>query len=986
MRTLTLTIATVAVAALSSAQNGNVPQREEITFITDNHKLPDAAWQSELRHRPNWRAFVNTHGTWYAAFNEYNAKPHRAYGKPIPTTGSTPLERAENFIAAELSGFGIPTDELQLMSVAPATKCTYVHFKQRHAGLEVLFSHLLVKLDNTGRVITFGTDVYDAIVVDPMPSLSTADAPIIAATGLTGITGSSMESEPRILPVPAERSTVFHLVYEVMVNTMNDQVPGHYRCYVDAHNGQLLYRTNLVRSHDRHEHPASPPASADVTLSANVYQFHPYIPAVEMPLLHAEVTINGTTYNTDDNGQVVSGTTGPVSATFRLRGFWSSVRTSGVTPQFTTTLNDGPNGVSFDANANIRERSAYYHVNIIHDQQKDVLDGYTGMDFQLPTNVDVAGTCNAFYDGSSINFYSAGGGCQSYAQIGEVVYHEYGHGVNDNFYQDNGSFFQNGAMNEGYADVWALSITQDPIMAEGSDLVDPDVFIRRYDVDPKVYPSDITGEVHADGEIIAGAWWDTYVLLGNDMDLTMDLFAEAFPGLQAQEPNGNEGVAYSSVLLDVLNADDDDGDITNGTPNGLAILEAFAIHGITLVSSAELEHDPIEAASDGDPINVEAELELTFPFSQYLDGVLMRYRVNDTPTWTDVLMTNSGGSTYTAQIPAQPQGTVVAYYLAAQDIYGQVSSAVPVGADLAEDPNIPYFILVGYALEGTEDGDFNSDLGNWSTGMPGDNASTGAWTLEIPEGSFTDDGIIVQTDEQHTPGGELCYLTENAAAGEAIGTADVDAGRTTLQSDPIDMSDYTNPTLTYWRWYTNNPPGGANPGMDWWQVQVTNNGTNWVYVENTKTSDKSWRRFAFRVQDYVTPNATVSVRFIASDSTHIGEYLDGGSLIEAAIDDIQLWENAGNNGIAEAIPVQLLNVYPDPANDEVNISAVLGDVRDARWQVIDALGRTAIEQPVRGSNGTLRARIDVHALPAGSYVLRAVWSGGGIDRRFSIVR
>lgn len=983
MRTPTLAIA-YAIALASTAQNGNVPQREEVTFITDSRRLPDAAWQGELRHRANWRAFTAAHGTWYAAFNEHNAKPHRAFGSPIATTGSTPQERAEQFIATQLSGFGIPTDELQLMSVAPTTKYTYVHYKQRHAGMEVLFSRLMVKMDNSGRVVTFGADVYDAIVVDAMPALSIADAPIIACAGLTGVTSTTVESEPRILPVPAARSTEFHLVYETLVHTMNNGMPANYRCYVDAHNGRLLYRTNLVHAHDPHGATVAPPPSADLTLSANVYEFHPFIPAVNLPLAHAEVTINGTTYNTDDNGQVVSGTTGPVSATFRLRGLWSSVRTSGVTPQFTTTLNDGANTVSFDANANIRERSAYYHVNIIHDHQKDVLGGYTGMDFQLPTNVDLAGTCNAYYDGSSINFYAAGGGCQSYAQIGEVVYHEYGHGVNDNFYQDLGGVFQNGAMNEAYADVWALSITEDPILAEGSDLVDPTIFIRRYDQDRKVYPSDITGEVHADGEIIAGAWWDTYVLLGNDMDLTMDLFAEAFPGLQADQPNGNEGIAFSDVLLDVLTADDDDADLTNGTPHGTAILEAFALHGITLVSSGEIDHDPIEAAAASDPITVNADVVLTFPFSQYLDGVLMRYRVNDTPTWTEVLMTYSGGSSYTAQIPAQPEGTVIAYYLAMQDIYGQVSSAVPVGADLDPDPNIPYYILVGYALEASEDGDFVSTLGNWNLGMPGDNASTGIWTLAIPTGSFTDDGIIVQTDEQHTPGGELCFFTGNAAAGETIGTADVDAGRTTLQSDPIDLSGYENPTFTYWRWYTNNPPGGANPGMDWWQVQVTNDGTNWVYVENTKTSDKSWRRHAFRVQDHVAPSSTVSVRFIASDSTHLGEYLDGGSLIEAAIDDIQLWDNQGGNGLSEVQPIGILSVFPDPADNELNVTAVTGDVRNARMQVIDALGRAAIDRPY--PDDAHRTRLDVSGLVNGAYVLRLQWAGGSIDRRFNVLR
>jgi hypothetical protein len=519
----------------------------------------------------------------------------------------------------------------------------------------------------------------------------------------------------------------------VMVTTMNGHLPGRYRCLVDAHNGELLYRTNLVKSHHGHGEevkatPSAPPAT-DFTLTANVYEQHPYIPAVVKPLAHVEVTISGNTYTTDMTGFGTSPDPGPISGTFRLEGAWSRVQTGGITPEFTTTLNNGSNAVTFDFDANLRELSAYYHVNIVHDHCVAVLPGFTGMDFSLPTNVDVTGTCNAFYDGSSINFYQEGGGCQSYAQISDVIYHEYGHGINDNYYQDNGTFFNNGAMGEGYADVWSFTINVDPILAEGSDLVDPDAFIRRYDVDPKVYPTDIVGEVHADGEIIAGAWWDTYVLLGNDMPLMTALFGEAFAGLQATAPDGDEGTAFRDVLIDVLDADDDDGDITNGTPNGNAIVEAFAIHGITLISNATLDHTPVETELANDPITITADLQLSFPFTDYVNTVLLRYRINNGSTWTDLPMTNTGGNTYEAMIPAQAEGTVVPYYLVVQDIFMQESAVQPPGCNLAE-PNIPYFTLVGFQLEETQDLDNNTDLGSWNTGAADDNNTTGTWSVE----------------------------------------------------------------------------------------------------------------------------------------------------------------------------------------------------------------------------------------------------------------
>ncbi|MDB9895800.1 hypothetical protein OAC72_03185, partial [Flavobacteriales bacterium] len=99
--------------------------------------------------------------------------------------------------------------------------------------------------------------------------------------------------------------------------------------------------------------------------------------------------------------------------------------------------------------------------------------------------------------------------------------------------------------------------------------------------------------------------------------------------------------------------------------------------------------------------------------------------------------------------------------------------------------------------------------------------------------------------------------------------------------------------FSYWRWYTN--VSGANPGADWWQVLITDDGVNWVYVENTLSADLNWRKFAFRPLDYINPSTSVQLKFIASDSLRIGQNLDGGSLIEAAVDDLYLYESLGNS-------------------------------------------------------------------------------------------
>jgi hypothetical protein len=262
------------------------------------------------------------------------------------------------------------------------------------------------------------------------------------------------------------------------------------------------------------------------------------------------------------------------------------------------------------------------------------------------------------------------------------------------------------------------------------------------------------------------------------------------------------------------------------------------------------------------------------------------------------------------------------------------------------------------------------------------------WGIEIPMASFsTTDNSEIQPGDQHTPGGELCFITGNASSTSAgPGENDVDGGSTTLISGPIDLSGHTNPTFTYWRWYTNSPPGGANPGADWWQVEVTNDGQNWVRVENTTTSDRSWRRVAFRVQDFVTPNATVQVRMIASDSIRVGQNLNGGSLVEAAVDDIQLWENVSTIGMDELPRTVFSSLYPNPANDQLTVGLELDAPASLRWQVLDAMGRVVIDRAVGQRSGQVRERIDVRALAEGAYVLRATWSGGRAEQRFTVVR
>ncbi|MFL5762984.1 MAG: T9SS type A sorting domain-containing protein [Bacteroidia bacterium] len=975
---------------LSASEGGIISNanKNDVRFIKDPKRKPDVAFQQSLRQGAEWQNFMSANGTWYVIFNEENAKPHRAFGKPIAVFGMDPQSRAMNFISGKLADFHIPVSELILASNANSQQFQYVHFRQVHSGLKVLNSDVYVKMTAAGKVISFGCDVFNDISVSTTPVISSSDAITFAQGGIVDpVTSTSVNSELFILPVPEYKKNIYHLVYEVYIETKDASgVPARYYTLVDAENGQILYRENKVKHFT--PKPSPPPAaSTDIYITGTVYPTNPYDPSAVMPLRNLKMTSASVNYNTDSLGYIGLPSSSPVSVTFSLEGFWSKVFTGGVTPSFTATANPGTNNFSFTA-ANIRELSAYYHVNIVHDYMKTKFPAFTGMDSPLPTNIDLtSGTCNAFYSGTSINFYALGGGCNSMAQIGDVIYHEYGHGINHTFYTSVGGSFDNGGMDEGYADTWALGITGSAILGIGMDVADPTVYVRRYDINKKVYPQDLVGEVHADGEIIAGCWYDTGLNFG-DRQMMMDLYKETFYAA-VTGPNGTEGQVYTDVLIEALTDDDvpangGDNDITNGTPNDNAIVDAFDIHGITLLSNAVITHTAILSSTGGAAIPVNAMVSVTYPWA--LTSVKMFYKLNRLGVWNGVAMTNTSGINYTASIPAQPNGTVIAYYLGLEGTTGTLSLVKPVAAD-ETSPNLPYYILNGVSLMAQED--FDANFGAWGQGVPSDNATTGLWVVDAPTpsyGTFGTPSTIVQPDVQNTPGGVMCAVTGNAPnASDGLGTNDVDGGITTLESPVYNLSSYTNPVFTYYRWFSNN--SGANPNTDYWQVQISNDGgTSWTDIEHTLVSDKSWRRNAIRVKDYTTLSSQVLMRFMASDSLIPGAYLNGGSLVEGAVDDFFLYEEAAT-GVNDQENITSIGVYPNPAHSVVNVSYQMENTENVTLIITNNVGQIVYSESVNDSSlGKHSLAIDTDQLAAGLYLLNVRAGKRDHVQKFSVIR
>ena len=267
---------------------------------------------------------------------------------------------------------------------------------------------------------------------------------------------------------------------------------------------------------------------------------------------------------------------------------------------------------------------------------------------------------------------------------------------------------------------------------------------------------------------------------------------------------------------------------------------------------------------------------------------------------------------------------MVDYHFGISDLFGATSAITPYSADDTVNPNLPFNLIVGLEPVLTDDQDDASEFGFWSFGLPEDNATTGEWESTIPVGSFStpgDPSSICAPDEDHTPGDGLyaAFITGVSPGPDAgIGSNDVDGGSTTLLSESIDLSDMVSPVLSYWRWYVNAPATGANPGTDWWQVHISDDGGNsWVEVEETLTQDISWRRNAIALSDFIDLTDDVQLRFVASDSLRLDQELDGGSLIEAAVDDLVILDVVASD-ISEISPGSGIVAWPVPASDRIH--------------------------------------------------------------------
>lgn len=596
-------------------------------------------------------------------------------------------------------------------------------------------------------------------------------------------------------------------------------------------------------------------------------------PEVQFFLPYAEVEIvGGNSVFADQNGDFVipHNGTSQVTVTSHLRGQWFEVFdiAAGNTTPAISLPTTPPGPVDFVHNPSLNNEfatanvNAYLESNICRDYVLSYEPSFpviaTQTSFNIFTNIN--DSCNAFYDGSSINFFRAGGGCNN-TSFSDVVYHEYGHHLVNVTGNGQGQF------GEGSGDIVGVLMQDDPILGHGfSGNCNNGI---RNAANNLQYPC--SGGIHFCGQLISGCVWSTRnELLNTEPANYRDISASLFFGMlivRGQTQPGNS-IIDPSITIIYLELDDDDDDIGNGTPHYDEIAAGFGAHNMDAPPLNFLGFEypqglPEMISPSG---GVEFTVQINDLIEQHVPSTVTLHVDRGSGSFESFAMNPISAGLYEADFPASPCGTILKYYFSAETTGGSTETD-PDGA-----PNSFHTALSADNVTTVFSDNFESDQGWLVIGNPAD----GDWQRGIPIGGG-DRGDPAQDYD----GSGRCFLTDNSD-----GNSDVDDGSTILVSPVFDGTTSGGDVLilSYSRWYSNHV--GNAPEADVFEVEISNNaGATWTTVEVVGPAGEEvrggWFRKQFRVSDFITPTTQMRVQFIASD-------LDAGSIVEAGLDAFEV--------------------------------------------------------------------------------------------------
>jgi hypothetical protein len=762
-------------------------------------------------------------------------------------TGAEQAEAiARDFIRTNHELFGTTGENLVTAKVTNAAGKWGIVFAQAYEGLPVIGGRAHVLLTEGGRISNFGSDVHPGIDISINPAISSSEALDIAMATVGYEEGRDSildEGELAVIPDPTGGALSYHLAYR---NKVEVQDPlGKWLTTVDANTGEILGRWNEVQFLDYHGN--SEGDTEDLGWCDGEFT---------LPVRNQRIDITGVgSVVTDENGDfnLPSGDTDPTNYTTQFVGpYHNTNNVIGADASLAGVITPGEFlQINWDdSNSAVVERDEFYHANLIHDWIKMIDPALTQADYMMPGNVNrTNGSCNAYWDGFSINFYKEASTCANTGQIGDVVYHEYAHGITQWVYGGNSC-----NTGEPGSDTGATLLSGSPIMAKGFYIVMCNAGIRSC-ANGMQYPDDyISGDCYNNGMLLCAFWFDTRTEMLLHYTEEEVLYKVGYIWHFSRKLTRPQ--QFPDQVLQAFVVDDDNGNLYDGTPHYDQLCYAATDHGFDCPEISEgviIVHTPVQSTTvENVDFDVVAEVAST---TGSITSVDLYYSTGG--PFVQVAMSPTGNpDEYAAVIPGQTQPTEVDYYIIAQDSGGNE------GVSPSAAPEATHMFAVATVYESME-----TDAG-WSVD-PNDTATGGRWERVDPVPT------IAQPQSDRTPSGTDCWVTGQHPGG-SDGANDVDGGHTTLLSPTYDLSASENAVAKYWRWYSNNMAAG--PGRDSWVVKARNDGGSWVVVESTLVS-LGWVLVEADLNALLGPTlGDVEFKFTAED-------IQQSSLVEAAVDE-----------------------------------------------------------------------------------------------------
>ncbi len=664
---------------------------------------------------------------------------------------------------------------------------------------------------------------------------------------------------------------------------------------VDAASGRILFQENMI-------------LNADLTINTRGLGTENMVAdacanEVSMALPYGKITYGATTVYANANGVAVAIIGANTAFTSTTSGrYFTMNNVPGAESSITTSSAGGVLDFMHNSANNVEltrsEVNAYIQANLVRDLTLSVSPSFPTISTQLnwPINVGVAGTCNAYYDGSSINFYASGGGCNN-TGFGDVVHHEYGH----HLVAVAGS--GQGAYGEGMGDVMGVLMKDQPELGVGFQTCANGIRNANNTCQySSTGCSSCGSEIHACGQLISGCVWSLRNTFAVQYPTTYRAKLAAL-AVNAMPLHTGTSIA-GDITIDYLTLNDNNGNISDGTPDYSAINGAFTAHGlpgpaVELLGFSFPSGIPTLSNPNGSTtvtVNVSA-----LSATPAAGTGKLYWRNATTGAFSVANMTQGAPNEYTATLPALACGTTLQFYFAANTTTG-IAVTSPANA-----PTTVNNASVATGSSNTFVDTVETNLG-WTLTTAGDTATTGLWVRADPVGTVNGSTQVQPELDVTTGTGVNCFFTGQGTAGGTLGAADVDGGYTTLTSPTMNATG-SEARVSYYRWYSNSQ-GGA-PNADTFRVQISNNnGTSWVALETVGPGgtevDGGWIYKNLRIADFVTPTATMKLRFIADDA-------GTGSLIEAAVDEVRISvvecgaaEDLNGDGIVDAADVAIL--------------------------------------------------------------------------------